>query len=205
MADKLFRSRTWQPKQLDQWIAILFMIGAFLFALGCLLYLVAVDHEYTLDSIFFIGSLFFTSAAYCQFHQSIAANKTAFFSALTQFVGTLMFNVNTFDAFFDFGWVEQDLLVWTPNIVGSILFQISGSLAMKDICKKWWCWNSQSREWRVGAINFTGCVAFLMSAVLSFVTPAPTPPIFAMSATTFTLLGACCFFISAFLTLRKTL
>lgn len=204
MADRPYRWWVVKPQKPDWWIAILFMVGAFLFALGCILYLGALEHEYVLDSIFFAGSIFFTSAAGLQLHQSINANKVVLFSALSQFLGTLMFNVNTFDAFFDFGWIEQDLLVWTPNIVGSILFQISGSLAMKDICKKILCWDVQSTEWWICSINFAGCVAFLMSAVLSFVTPAPMPPIFAVWATLLTLLGASCFFISAFLMWRET-
>ncbi|PCI05190.1 MAG: hypothetical protein COB78_00805 [Hyphomicrobiales bacterium] len=199
MADKSYRLWVWEPKQLTWWVATLFMIGAALFALGCVLYLAAIEHELILDSVFFVGSLFFTSAAYCQFHQSRNGNKTVFYSALSQFFGTLMFNMNTFDAFFDLGWMEQDLLIWTPNILGSILFQISGCLAMKDLCKRWWCWNFQSISWWIGVINFVGCVAFLLSAILSFVMPVPIPAIFAIWATVLTLLGACCFFIGAFL------
>lgn len=190
--------------QLNRWIAVLFMIGAFLFALGCVLYLGAFQYDYVLDSVFFAGSIFFTAAASCQFYCSIGANKVVYVSALAQLFGTLMFNVNTFDAFFDLGWIEQDVLVWTPNIVGSILFQISGSLVLKDICKKFWCWHVQSMAWWIGIINFAGCVAFLISAGLSFVMPAPTLPIFAIWATAFTLFGACCFFVSALLLWRET-
>lgn len=189
----------WAPKQLTWWIATLFMFGSALFALGCALYLGAVQHEFILDSIFFGGSLFFTSAAYCQFHQSIHCNKVVFYSALSQLIGTLLFNLNMFDAFFDLGWLEQDLLVWTPNILGSILFQISGTLAIKDICSKWWCWNIQNISWWIGSINFAGCVAFLMSAALSIALPDPVLPIYGIWATIFTLFGAVCFFVGAFL------
>lgn len=197
MADKV--SRSWQPDQLEWWIAVLFMIGAALFALGCVLYLVGVEHELILDSVFFIGSLFFTTAAYCQLCQSRNANRIVYWSALSQFIGTLMFNMNTFDAFFNLGWIEQDLLVWVPNIVGSVLFQISGALAMFDICKKVWCWNFHSAEWRMGFINFLGCVAFLISALLAFVIPSAISGLLAIWATIFTLIGACCFFVGAFL------
>ena len=199
MADKPYRFWVWEPKRLTWWIATLFMIGSALFAVGCVLYLGAVEHELILDSIFFAGSIFFTSAAYCQFHQTINANKVVFYSSLSQLIGTLMFNINTFDAFFNLGWIEQDLLVWTPNIIGSVMFQISGCLAMKDLCKRWWCWNIQSVEWWIGVINFSGCVAFLISAALSFAMPALISPIFAIWAVVFTLFGACCFFLGAFL------
>lgn len=199
MADRSCRLWLWEPKLLNWWVAPLFMIGAALFALGCLLYLGDTKHELLLDSVFFAGSLFFTCAAYCQFHQALSANKIAFWSALSQFAGTLMFNMNTFDAFFNLGWIEQDLLVWTPNMLGSILFQISGSLAMFDICKRGWCWHFHSIEWWIGFVNFIGCVAFLISAVLAFVIPSPISTLMAIWATAFTLIGACCFFIGAFL------
>lgn len=199
MAKELFSLWVWRPKQLNWWIATLFMVGSAFFALGCVLYLNTIEHEFLLNGVFFSGSLFFTSAAYCQLHLTFTANRIAYWSALSQFIGTLMFNANTFDAFFNLGWIEQDVLVWTPNIIGSILFLISGSLAMKDICKHWWCWNFQSIDWWISVINFLGCVAFLISAALSFVMPLHISPINAVWATLFTLLGACCFFIGAFL------
>lgn len=175
------------------------MVGSALFALGCVLFLAAVEHELILDSVFFAGSIFFTAAAFLQFRQSLNLGRTAFHSAMAQFIGTLMFNLNTFDAFFDLNWIEQDLLIWTPNILGSVLFQLSGCLAMLDICKRWWCWNFQSISWWIGFINFIGCIAFMFSAVLSFAMPVTIPAIFAIWATIFTLIGACCFFIGAYL------
>ncbi|MGR3660946.1 MAG: hypothetical protein ACU0CA_07115 [Paracoccaceae bacterium] len=205
----------WQPREPDWWIATLFMIGATHFALGSVLFLYGFTHEYTLDSVFFIGSLFFTSAAYCQLHQEAATKPTGKFppkkrplwrpqsighwSALSQFVGTLFFNANTFDAFFDLDWFESELLVWTPNILGSILFQVSGTLAMYNICKRWWCWDFSSPNWWINTINFIGCVAFLISAVLAYVPPLPGAENHAMGATVFTLIGAGCFFIGAYL------
>ncbi|RLA17556.1 MAG: hypothetical protein DRQ56_09035, partial [Gammaproteobacteria bacterium] len=106
--------RIWvlEPKQLNWWIATLFMVGAALFALGCVLYLASSKDELILELIFFVGSIFFTSAAYCQLHQSITLigivttwkqmlhqefevqpHHIGFLSAFSQFVGTLMFNV----------------------------------------------------------------------------------------------------------------
>lgn len=216
--------RVWllEPRQLIWWIATLFMIGATLFALGCVLYLAGNQDKFFLDTVFFSGSIFFTLAAYCQLHQSITVvgiAKTwkqmlrcefecqpchiAFLSAFSQFIGTLMFNLNTFNAFFELGWIAQDLLIWTPNILGSILFQLSGSLAVYEVSNRWWCWPSfrhrHGIHWWITFINFIGCVAFLISALLSFVIPDPVSSLLAIWATIFTLLGACCFFISAFL------
>lgn len=206
----------WAPARLTWWTAVLFMIGAALFALGCVLFLASIKQAFVLDSVFFVGSLFFTSAAYCQYHQALNETEEAqglsqrqwfgwqpqsisFWSAGSQFVGTLLFNINTFDAFFDFGWIAQDILIWTPNMLGSIMFQLSGSLAMYEACRDKGNWHVWRLHWWVISINFLGCVAFLISAVLSLVTPAPVPDMIIIWATVFTLLGAGCFFASAYL------
>lgn len=203
------------PTSLNSWIAVLFMVGAALFALGSAIYLNGFTHEYTLDTVFFVGSLFFTSAAYCQFHQEIntlstqitkrhqwlkfSADRLSYWSALCQFIGTLLFNANTFDAFFDLGWIENELMVWTPNILGSILFLVSGSLAICVLCRGRWYWNLQNRDWWINAINFAGCVTFLASAIRAYIPPPPDAEIHAFAATALTLIGAICFFTGAFL------
>ena len=217
--------RPWRlsNKRLNGWIASLFMVGAALFALGCVLFLLGSGDELLLDGIFFAGSLFFTSAAYCQLHQLLtdrlgvtksrtqwvrqACNREtvdlSLMSAFAQFIGTLMFNVNTFDAFFDFNWFVQNLLVWSPNILGSILFQLSGSLAIYEVSGRRWSWPSFKQRhdllWWIGAINFIGCIAFLLSALCSFVVPQVTLLRLVNGAVMLTLLGACCFFVAAFL------
>lgn len=197
MVDEVTGLAGLKTKTLSWWIARLFMIGSVFFGLGCVLFLGAFSHEFTLDAVFFVGSMFFTAAAFCQFYQSRKANEIVYWSAFAQFVGTLLFNMNTFDAFFDLGLLEQELLVWVPNIFGSILFQVSASLAMLGICKKWWCWRLYDAEWRVGLVNYLGCVAFLISAGLAFVTGL------ANWATIFTLIGAICFFVAALMSQPK--
>ncbi|OUS15681.1 hypothetical protein A9Q88_10400 [Gammaproteobacteria bacterium 50_400_T64] len=213
--------RVWRldSRFLNGWIASLFMVGAALFALGCALYLLGSDDAFVLDSIFFVGSIFFTAAAFSQLHQVLggeagstktrreiirrACNRQSIdvplMSAFSQFVGTLMFNINTFDAFFELQWFAEGLLVWTPNIMGSLLFQLSGSLALYEITGRWWSWPTirrrQGIHWWIGYINFVGCVAFLVSALLAFFVAAWA----ASGSVIFTLLGACCFFVAALL------
>lgn len=221
MADQWIGARQsqmliWNPTRLAWWIAALFMIGSALFALGCVLYLGGTSHKFTTNAVFFIGSIFFTTAAYCQLHQVINAepartasgrrlwldwqpHSTSYWSALSQFIGTLLFNMNTFDAFYDLGWMAREVLVWGPDILGSVLFQLSGGLAMYAICGRYWCWDTHSLEWWLNAINFAGCVAFLISAFLAFVVPQPASDLLVRWSTAFTLIGACCFFVGAFL------
>lgn len=201
MADKNWHLWVWKPSARNWWIAVLFMIGAALFALGCVFFLSNFQDKSVLDTVFFVGSIFFTSAAFTQFRRAIIARagKVVYWSGLSQLIGTLMFNMNTFDAFFDLSWVERDLLIWTPNILGSILFQISGSLAMFAICKRWWSWQFYSITWWIGFVNLIGCAAFFVSAMLAFSLVIPIPPAMVVWSTSFTLLGALCFFIGAFL------
>lgn len=209
----------WSPSQLNWWIAVLFMIGAAHFITGSILFLSGTEHFFILNLIFFIGSLFFTTAAYCQYHQSINANshvggnvpqskrkwvawqpdRIDFWVTFTQFVGTLLFNVNTFDAFLSLDWIGQNLLIWMPDMIGSILFQISGTLAVFEICHRWWCCRFRSIDWWMAIINFVGCVAFFISALFAFVRPSPVHTDLAMWATIFTLIGAICFFVGAYL------
>lgn len=218
----LLRDWRLKPQQLNGWIANLFMVGSALFTLGCILYFGNIKNEFVLDLVFFTGSIFFTSAAYCQLHQATVLvdvaetwqqlihrelnyqpHHIAFLSAFSQFIGTLMFNMNTFDAFFDLDWFAQDLLVWTPNILGSILFQISGCLAVYELCNRWWCWPEFQQHhdihWWIIFINFMGCVAFMISALLAFSLPESVSDMMVTWSTIFTLFGACCFFMGAFL------
>lgn len=200
----------WSPGQLTWWIAVLFMIGASFFAAGSVLFLQGFQNGFLNGLVFFIGSIFFTSAAYCQYYQVINTqsniqkwfswepNKIGFWAALAQFVGTLFFNVNTFDSLFNLGWIGQELFIWMPNIIGSILFQISGTVTMFEISRSWWSGKNKNIGWWVGIIGFSGCVAFMISACLAIVVPHPLH-ILAMWATIFTLAGAICFFVSAYL------
>lgn len=199
MAEKAISLWVWQPQKGVWWVATLFMIGSALFALGCVLYLGGVSHAPTFDTVFFAGSIFFTVAAFCQLYQSPAGDQVAYWSAFSQFTGALLFNMNTFNAFFNLNWFAQDLLIWTPNIFGSVLFQVSGSLAILDTCKRWWCWDFESLNWWITAINFVGCAAFLISAILAFVVPSPGSDLHAVLSTVFTLIGAVCFFVGSYL------
>mgnify|MGYP000125202499 CR=1 FL=1 len=222
--------RVWRldAQFLNGWIASLFMLGAALFALGCVLYLLGSEDAFVLDSIFFSGSIFFTAAAFSQLHQVLggeagstttrrqiiarACNRQSvdlpLMSAFSQFVGTLMFNINTFDAFFELQWFAEGLLVWTPNIIGSLLFQLSGSLALYESSGRWWSLpvirryqglRGQDIKGWINSINFIGCVAFLVSALLALFAGFLVAGWAASGSVIFTLLGAGCFFLSALL------
>ena len=218
---------------LNWWIACLFAIGASLFAIGCLPVVAPpLATALGLDTaganrVFFAGSIFFTTAAGLQLHQ--AGNAGAFgpegagggappcrvlfgwrpqdagwLSCALQFPGTLLFNVNTFAAMLPgLSPARQDLEVWVPDVVGSVLFLASGALAYAEVCHAWRGWRPASLSWWVAASNLAGCIAFMISAVFAFVPLAPGAADHVALATVFTFLGALGFLAGALLMLPE--
>ena len=88
-----------------------------------------------------------------------------------QFVGTLLFNLSTFDALQEsLSAHEEDRLVWTPDVFGSASFLVSGLLAYRVAARAGR--GRRDRDWRMAAVNLTGCVLFGISAVGAYVVPA---------------------------------
>lgn len=222
----------WMPRQLNWWIGTVFAVGSLLFALASVLSLApALARAWSLDStainaIFFTGSIPFTTAAYLQLFQAANAGdfppaesreprRRALFgwrpgdigwlSSALQFVGTILFNFNTFDAMIpSLNWFQQDLVIWAPNIVGSILFLVSGYLAFIETCHSHWAWNPQSISWWVVFTNLLGCVGFITSAIFAIVLPGPANTEAIHISILFTLLGAIGFLVGSLLMLPET-
>ena len=212
----------WRPRSLNWWIAVLFMIGSWHFVSGSILTLAGSSYTYLIDLIFFSGSVFFTAAGYSAYYQSINAPETLdshgrvsetrnrryfgwqpgridFWATFPQFLGTLAFNITTATAFISVQWLGHDILVWTPDFVGSVLFLVSGVAGVFEFCHHFWCWQRKSLTWWIVMINFVGCVAFMISALTAFVRPDPIFDNLATWAMIFTLIGAVCFFVGAYL------
>src|SRR5947199_5674732 len=78
--------------------------------------------------VFFVGSIFFTSAALLQALQAV--DRLDRWSSLIQFAGTIFFNVSTFRALqAGLDASAYDQLVWSPDVLGSICFLASGAVA----------------------------------------------------------------------------
>ena len=141
--------------------------------------------------VFFVGSLFFTAAAALQLLEAqngdlnelggephrwrwLAWRPTnaGYLASLIQLVGTLLFNANTADALIDgLSWVEDDLLVWTPNVLGSACFLLSSGLAFVEATHGTWRPEPRNVTWWVVVINLLGSVAFGVSAACAFAGP----------------------------------
>lgn len=223
----------WQPKQLNWWIGLIFMLGASCFAAGSVLCLapglakVCGLSGVQVNSFFFIGSIPFTTAAYLQLYQAgnapsvgaagaveaatAASSKPAYFgwnprdagwlSCLLQFIGTIFFNFNTFDALLSgMDWVEQDFFIWMPGLVGSILFLSSGYLAFIETCHSYFAVRVKDISWWVTSVNLIGCLAFMVAPFFSFVLEHPGGSDTAATiSVAFILIGAIGFWVGSFL------
>jgi hypothetical protein len=122
----------------------------------------------------------------------------AWLSAAVLFTGTLVFAINLVDSFIKgLGAVAEDRLVWSPDIIGCLLFLISGHLAMVGIACGWRrIWGRRDLGWWIVAVNQVGSVLFMVSAIASFVRPATGDALAVGIANWGTLTGALCFAIA---------
>jgi hypothetical protein len=88
-------STWWAPRSRGWWIAVLFAVGSLLFAVGSVPgYVTAVGARW--DSVtYFIGSLFFTSAAFLTYREAAWRPRSwAWWIALANLLGSVAFGVS---------------------------------------------------------------------------------------------------------------
>ena len=214
-----------EPAHLNFALAWLFMLGASCFALGAIpAYVHAVGAD--ADAItFFVGSIFFTSASYLQLVQAQSQGMTDvdeqrqhtlvrvlpwawrpgdknWLAAATQFPGTLFFNISTFaETAHNLTASEADRHVWRPDIFGSILFLAASAFAISALGVGFRRPQWRLLPWWIVWLNMLGSVAFMVSAIASFVLPSTNTLIDLPLANAGTFLGAACFLIGAALML----
>jgi hypothetical protein len=198
------RHGRWAPRGRAWWIGVLFAVGSLCFLVAPFpRFLDAVGS--TVDGlVFFVGSLFFTSAATLQLVDSVeeGSNRLDLWSSLTQLVGTLLFNINTFRALSaQIGETSYDRLVWRPDALGSALFLASGALAYVAVCGRLLRLPPRTRPGAVAAVNLLGCIAFGIAAVSAYLVPASGQVVSATAANIGTVVGALCFLVGALLLL----
>ncbi|HMD46271.1 MAG TPA: hypothetical protein VKG43_08935 [Acidimicrobiales bacterium] len=217
-------STWWAPSDIGWWIGVLFAIGSTFFALGAFPpYADAVGAN--ADNLtYFIGSLFFTTAAFCLFWQVVATDRGPsvptqstlrrlvvpepsridWWAALIQLAGTLFFNATTAHALFgSFGTVSAaNQAVWRPDALGSICFLVSSWLSWAEVCDGWWAWRPREISWWIPALNLLGSIAFGVSAIASKVEPDGDVRSLALTNLG-TFVGAVCFLVGGLLLLPE--
>jgi uncharacterized membrane protein YgdD (TMEM256/DUF423 family) len=209
-----------KPVRLNAAIAWLFIIGAALFVLGSVpAYVKAVGA--TADSVtYFVGSIFFTAASIAQLLQSQTPAMTDvdaesqylaaavrfrawlphdrnWLAAITQFPGTLCFNISTLAALAHNVSVNQeDRRIWRPDFYGSTLFLVASILAILAVGRLLSV-RPRSFPWWIVWLNMIGSILFMGSALASYVLPTTGEYINSRVSIIGTLLGAVCFLIGA--------
>jgi hypothetical protein len=207
-------STWWAPRRVGWWIAALFAIGASCFMVGALPGFVELVGSRVDGLVFFVGSIFFTTAAALQCREAFVAEDSLpqrrrrldRWSAVVQLAGTIFFNVDTFRALqTGFSSPTYNRLVWTPDAFGSACFLASGYLAYLAVCGRLACVRPREREWQIAAVNLLGCVAFGVAAVASFVVPSTGSVVDLAAANSWTAFGGLCFLVGALLLLPQPL
>ncbi len=178
-------------------IGVLFGIGSVLFGLGSLPLFFDNVAAATTASTFFVGSLFFTTAAALQYAESrvVQVGRTASF---VQLAGALFFNISTLAATLGtLSTQQEERLVWAPDVYGSIAFLVASTLAWRLVHGEHHGWWQGSVDWWVARVNLLGSVAFGLAAAGAFVLPTTGEPANIRWVNGGTFLGAVCFLVGA--------
>ncbi|MFB7468930.1 hypothetical protein ACFCZ1_36520 [Streptomyces sp. NPDC056224] len=194
-----------------------FVIGGALFALGAAVAQFGSGDAVESASIYFAGGLFFNIGGYTSLLQVLNAPRQSqgggplrtadwrwwgyepmhldWLSTFVLFVGTLVFGINLLNSFLQGLTVQQaNRLIWAPDVVGCVLFLISGHLAFVEICHRSRpCIRSRSLAWWIVAVNQLGSVLFMVSALAAFTRPTTGSLVNTDIANWGTLSGALCF------------
>ncbi len=213
-------ARTTDEHPAIAWMAVLFAVGSSCFLVAALASQWASSPRDAIGITFFAGSICFTSAASLQ-HWLAVRNAPPWrpgtdwsllrparwpvrhvdvLASLIQLVGTVFFNVNTFEAMKDgLSPMQVNLRVWTPDVIGSVCFLVSSQMAFSVVCRRWFAFGPRTRDWWIGLVNLLGSIAFGISAVASLIQPSTAEPVSAHVANGATAAGALGFLIGALL------
>lgn len=214
-------------RRLNAIAATAFVIGGVLFAVGSGVAQFGSGEATTCASIYFAGGLFFNTGGYVALLQVVNAprhvpggegrlvtqgwrwwsyepSRVDWLSAFVLFAGTLVFAVDLLDSFLQGLTVQQvNRLIWAPDVIGCVLFLVSGHLAFVEICHGRPRIRPRGLGWWIVAVNQLGSVLFMVSALAAYTRPATGSQINATIANWTTLLGASGFSAGGFLQLGE--
>lgn len=186
-----------------------FAIGSICFALGALPGYSRLVGEAADNVTYFVGSLFFTAAAFIQLRLSGRWRRGAWrsradwddwWAAAIQLLGTVFFNVSTAAALIDhLSATQAQHHVWRPDAFGSICFLVASALAVVATGHRDGLWDPDARNWWSSWLNMVGSVAFAISAVAAYVVPSSGEIVNAELVNLGTFVGAICFLVAALL------
>jgi hypothetical protein len=199
--------------------ATAFVLGGSLFALGAVLAQADLGGPRLSAAVYLAGGVFFTTGAYAALLQvanaprgadpdgllrtapwrwwSLEPGRLDWSSAVTLFVGTLFFGVSLIVALLGTVSVAQEhRLVWSPEVLGCVLFLVSGHLALTEMHHDRPRGQRLDLGYWIVVVNQLGSVLFMVAAVAAFVRPASGDALAVGIANWGTLTGALCFAIA---------
>ncbi len=202
------------------WVAAgAFTIGGSLFALGAWIAQIGSGDATTAASVYFVGGIFFSVGGYASLLGAINAPRRVgahgaldlepwrwwsyepqridWLGTFVLFAGTLAFGISLAHSFLQGLSAQQvNRMIWAPEMVGCILFLISGHLGMVEIGHRFLpVFRPRDLGWWIVAINQVGSILFMVSALAAFTMPATDSLVNVSVANWGTLLGALCFAI----------
>jgi hypothetical protein len=192
-----------------------FFLGGGLFTLGALLAQYQAASLPTIDWTFLVGGFWFSTGAYVALVQEInsprkigadgalAARRwrwwayepyrAGWLAAFVLFCGTLAFAVSLVDAFLSLTPRQDNRLIWAPEMVGCVLFLVSGHIGIAEVCHGRFRLMASSLGWWIVIVNQIGSWLFLLSGLAAFIRPATGEVISVWVINWGTALGAACF------------
>lgn len=193
-----------------------FFLGGALFTLGALLAQYGGATLSTLDWTFLIGGFWFSTGAYAALVQELNSprrigddgalaarpwrwwayepTRPGWVAAFVLFCGTLAFAISLLDAFLSGLSTRQgDRLVWAPEVVGCILFLVSGHVGILEVCHGRFRVMTSSLDWWIVVVNQVGSWLFMLSGLAAFVRPVTGEVISVGVINWGTASGAACF------------
>ncbi|MFJ1806795.1 MULTISPECIES: hypothetical protein [unclassified Streptomyces] len=214
-------------RRLNAIAAIAFVIGGALFAAGAAVAQFGSGDATECASLYFAGGLSFSTGGYASLLQVINAprhvaggegrlvtrhwrwwsyepTRVDWLSTFVLFAGTLVFAVDLLDSFLQ-GLTAQQVnrLIWTPDVIGCVLFLLSGHLAFVEVCHGRLRVQPHNLGWWIVAVNQLGSVLFMVSALAAYTRPATGSLVNADIANWGTLTGALCFSVAGILQLGE--
>lgn len=189
----------------NRWIGSLFAVGSVCFAVGVVPAYAAAVGAVADAATFFVGSVFFTTAAALQFVQAanvpasaggrpavpewVQVRSLVWWATAVQLLGTLFFNVTTFRALSQAGGADVSAaVVWRPDAFGSVCFLVASVAALIPVDHR------PGRDRRIASVNLLGSVAFGFSAAGAYTLETGTL-LNADLANGGTFVGALCFLL----------
>lgn len=183
-----------------------FVIGGSLFCLGALLAQADVGGPRLAAAVFVAGGVFFTTGGYTSVllvanagdgrwrWWSTEPGRLDWASAVALFVGTLYFGASLLAALIgDLTTAQIHRLVWSPEVIGCVLFLLSGHLALLQLRRERGRGHRSDLDLWVAVANQVGSALFMVAAIAAFVRPSTGDELAVGIANWGTFAGAACF------------